>query len=52
MKLWINICNLTDASYIKKIPDIPNDELDNCLHCNIPRILDASHGCMICPKWL
>ena len=41
---------LTDASYIKKIPDIPNDELDNCLHCNIPRILDASHGCMICPK--
>ena len=41
---------LTDNSYIKKLPDIPNDELDNCIHCNIPRILDSSHGCMICPK--
>lgn len=40
---------LTDKSYIKKIPDIPNDELDNCVQCNIPRILDTSHGCMICP---
>lgn len=40
---------LTDKSYIKKIPDIPNDELDNCIKCNIPRILDTSHGCMICP---
>ena len=41
---------LTDNSYIKNINNIPNDELDNCLQCNVPRILDSSHGCMICPK--
>tara|TARA_B100000963_G_scaffold361467_1_gene397037 strand:+ start:1962 stop:3182 length:1221 start_codon:yes stop_codon:yes gene_type:complete len=41
---------ITDDSYIKNINNIPNDELDNCLQCNVPRILDSSHGCMICPK--
>ena len=29
---------LTDKSYIKKIPDIPNDELDNCIQCNLSLI--------------
>jgi len=41
---------LTDSGYVKNMSNIPNDELDNCKICNVPRITDSSHGCMICPK--
>jgi len=41
---------ITDLSYIKSMANVPNDELDNCSICNVARITDTSHGCMICPN--
>ena len=42
--------SIVDTNHIKSVNNISNEELDNCPFCNLPRIQDNIHGCMICPK--
>jgi hypothetical protein len=40
---------LTDSNYVRNIHNISNEDIDNCKQCNVSRIRDMIHGCMVCP---
>lgn len=42
--------SIMDENYVRNVNNIQNEDLDNCTTCNIARISDTTHGCMICPK--